>query len=128
MSSALAPCSKPRIAHADAFASDGAVVGARPVRGSAERADGHAGRPASTLIHARAHRPSMDTSGRAVTSPATLRASSGVRAPPLYASGGRKGVSVGGALHHTAHRKRRRRVGAIEQTAAKRSDTEAAEA
>jgi hypothetical protein len=41
------------------------------------------------------------------------------RAPPLEASGLRKGATSGGAVHHAAHKKRRRFVAAIDTTLAK---------
>jgi hypothetical protein len=82
--------------------------------------DGHGGSPRSTRLQATAHRASISARGRPAAPSAARRASSWVRAPPLDASGLRKGAASGGAVHHAAHRKRRRFVAAIDTALAKR--------
>jgi hypothetical protein len=62
----------------------------------------------------------MSWRGMPAARSARVLASSRVRAPPLHASGGRKGATLGSRLHHAHHRKRRRLVRVTLQTPRKR--------
>lgn len=118
----VAPSGTPRTAHTDV---PSGAAGARDARASARVLvpSGNGGWPRSTRLHARAQMESMGTSGFPHARSAAASASSHVAAPPPVASGFWKGTRLGGAVHHAAHKKRRRFVLVMEQTGANSSVT-----